>query len=282
MTTRIVCIGGLVLDRKLRLGAEAVAETSNPASATTAAGGVARNVAENLTRLGAPSGLVSTIGADEAGRALVAGLRVAGVDVRGVREVEGATTAEYVAVLQPSGELVIAAAVMEVLASVTHDDVAAAWPEPGSWVFAETNLASSVLSGVVARARRTGVRLALDAVSVPKAARLPDDLNGVAVLFCNRDEARALAGRGAVTAGDAAQALRARGAESVVVTLGADGALVVAGQDSQHVPGARIRVRDVTGAGDTLIAATLAALARGAALVDAVRAGVVAAAHSIS
>ena len=55
----VVCIGGLNIDRKLRLLAEALPASSNPCEAHETPGGVVRNVAENLARLGLPVALVA-------------------------------------------------------------------------------------------------------------------------------------------------------------------------------------------------------------------------------
>ncbi|HET9654641.1 MAG TPA: PfkB family carbohydrate kinase [Kineosporiaceae bacterium] len=196
--SRVVCIGGAVRDRKLHLHAPAAFGTSNPASGTTSAGGVARNVTENLARLGIDVALVSRVGRDAAGTELTAGLAALGADVTAVTADAHAGTAEYLAVLDPAGELVLGVADMAVLERIGVADLDAVWPGTG-WVFADCNLAPDVLAHLLARGRATGadgrVRVAVDAVSTPKVTRLPADLAGIGLLFCNRDEARALLAR---------------------------------------------------------------------------------------
>lgn len=67
--------------------------------------------------------------------------------------------------------------------------------------------------------------------------------------------------------------LRAAGARSVVITLGAEGA-VVAGDGAEaptRIPAHRVPVTDTTGAGDAFVGAVACELARGADLVEAVR-----------
>jgi pseudouridine kinase len=305
----VVCIGGAVVDRKLHLLAPAVPATSNPARSASAFGGVARNIAENLLRLGLDVALVSRIGADDAGSALVGQLAALGADVRAVVTVPGASTAQYVAVLDPAGDLVIGIADMAVLDAVTADDVDAAWPVPGTfpqpWVVSDCNLGPAALAAVLRHGRASGVPVAVDAVSTPKVTRLPADLSGVAVLFCNQAEARALLtaygrqdadqGAGDADVEDAAEddeddeddaaelavRLLRRGAGAVVLTRGADG-VVLAGPDGVSiVPASVARVVDVTGAGDALVAGTVAALAAGHALPDAVAVGTLVAARTV-
>src|ERR687883_812684 len=113
-TATIVCMGGVVAARVVRLAAPPVAGTSNPGSVVSSPGGVARNIAENLARLGHRPTLVSVIGDDTVGTSLVTGVRAAGVDARGVRTVPSEPTAEYIAILDPDGELVLGVAVMGV------------------------------------------------------------------------------------------------------------------------------------------------------------------------
>lgn len=276
--SRIVCLGGAAVDRVYRLAAPAVAGTSNPATVGGSAGGVARNVAELLARLGVPVSLVTAVGDDEGGRRLLADLAAPDVETAGTVTIAGAATAEYAAVTNPDGELVIGVAAMGVLDRLDAALVAANADRlrAAGWVFADCNTAADGLAALVGLRRGSGFRLAVDAVSTPKVTRLPRDLAGVDVLFLNADEARALVGTAetATARPDAlAAAVLARGVGSVVLTLGAAGALVASTSATVAVPAAPAVVAEVTGAGDSLIAASLWRLASGEALDAAVRFG---------
>jgi sugar/nucleoside kinase (ribokinase family) len=94
------------------------------------------------------------------------------------------------------------------------------------------------------------------------------------VFFMNENEATGLFG---------SMAQACTGADALLfVTLGAQGALVIAGQESTHIPGQRVSEVDPTGAGDTFCGATLAGLARGASPLTAARRAVVLAARTVS
>ena len=277
-----------MLDRKLHLLAPAVPGTSNPARGSTAAGGVARNVAENLALLGQPVALVAAVGDDDAGARLRGRLASLGVDVTAVRVAPGTPTAEYTAVLDPRGQLVLGVADMAVLDLVSVPDVDAAWPERG-WVFADCNLAPEVLAHVLRRGLdEAQVRVAVDAVSTPKVTRLPADLTGLDLLFCNQDEARAVLAAGPVPGGarpvDAALArgLRAAGAGRVVLTRGAQGVLLADDRGEREIAAVPARVVDVTGAGDALVAGTLSGLLDGQVLDGAVALGTLVAALTVA
>jgi pseudouridine kinase len=291
----VLCVGGAVLDLKFRLVAASVPGTSNPSGLLTSFGGVARNVAENLAAL-LPSvnvELLSCVGDDAAGAALLTHAREHGVGVEKVRVVAGESTAQYVAVLEPDGELTIGAAAMSVLDRIEVDMLDAAWPQRG-WVFCDGNLSAVVLAQALQLARRDGTALVVDAVSTAKVTRLPSSLEGLTLLSCNRDEARAwlafhqLAVQRSALGEPAdpsdialAQALRAAGAQAVLLTLGASGLIVAQADGVVSIPAFPATPVDVTGAGDALIAGVLAALIGGDDLVAAATAGAWRAARTI-
>jgi pseudouridine kinase len=291
---RVLCVGGAVVDLKIRLDAPSVPGTSNPGTASTSFGGVARNVAENLAGLlsEAAVDLVSAVGADGPGSSLLQHLRGCGIGTEHVAVLPGETTAQYVAVLEPGGDLVIGTAVMAVLDRIDRAALDAAWPRaspsrPGpSWVFCDGNLSATVLAHALARGRTEETPVAVDAVSTAKVTRLPADLHGLALLSCNRDEARAWLShhRRAAPAGDdvaLALALTGAGAAAVLLTRGAAGLVAAEGDTVAQIPAVPAAPIDVTGAGDALIAGTLAALIGGTDLVTAAKAGAERAARTV-
>jgi pseudouridine kinase len=281
----VVCIGGAVVDRTFRLVDDAQSHgVSMYGRAVAGFGGVARNVAENLIRLGVAAPLISLVGDDDDGAALLRDLTRCGIDPRGVGRTSLAPTARYVAAIDAHGELVVELADMSIFALLSADAIAAAVPSAG-WVFADGNLPRSTLDALARRTPERAYRLAVDAAAVPRAALLPEQLDGIDVRFLNQAEAARYLRPSADGHGDAATDAREvleRGADAVVLTCGSRGALVadVAGV-SEIAALAVERVVDVTGAGDALTAATLAALLAGNDLRAAVAYGVRAAALTI-
>jgi ribokinase len=125
-------------------------------------------------------------------------------------------------------------------------------------------------------ARAAGLEVLVN--PAPARALPPALLEHSPLLTPNLDEARALAGEQDPEA--AGRALAARTGAPVVITLGADGALVVDGDAVERLPAPRVEVVDTTGAGDAFNGALACELARGAALPDAVRAAIAVAAAS--
>jgi len=237
----ILCIGGANIDRKLRLPQAAHLGSSNPAALSECAGGVARNVAANLTALGLPVRLLTAVGDDEAGRHLLAGMDA------GSLVVPGAASDNYTAVLDPQGQLLIGLAAMPLVDQLTPERLPNALP---ALTIFDLNLPALSIAALLARARTS--RLVAVAVSEPKMARLPQDLRGLHALLLNEGEL-------AQTPGLAD--LHARGVARIAVTLGERGVLLSeAGQALQQLPAATIAVAEVTGAGDAFAAGVCAGL----------------------
>ena len=89
----VVCVGAAHVDRIARCKGEFVPGASNPVTTSESAGGVARNVAANLARLGREVALVSAIGADAEGEKLMVALGHEGIDVSAVLRGAGHPTA---------------------------------------------------------------------------------------------------------------------------------------------------------------------------------------------
>ena len=255
------CIGGITLDRTLLLRDSAILGTSNLARSHQSCGGVARNVAENLARLSVRCQLIGVVGNDEAGGAVVSETAGQGVDTSLVETREDGTTGSYSAVMQPDGELLIGVADMDIFDTIDRQLIDSNWEQIASavLVFADTNMPADVLRYLVERCLDTDKRLFVDAVSVPKAQKLPAELSGIEILFCNLAEAGAILGESVdPDDGEAAvKALAVKGATMTIVTAGADGVWCADKRDCKFLPAVSTNVVDVSGAGDALIAGTL-------------------------
>ena len=273
MPKSILCVGGAVVDRTYLCATEPSLGTSNPVTSRRSFGGVARNVAETLARLGARVQFISAIGTGGAGLDLAASLIAAGVDISGLLTVPDQPTAEYIAAFW-QGELFAGFADMAIFDALTPQALAARLPAGlgQMLLFADCNLPAATLAMLTARAKSDGICLTLDAVSLAKSERPPTDLSAVSVLFLNTAQCRHLGG---------IQTVRARGPGAVVLTQGRDGVMLYQGAGSQHLPAPSVAVVNVSGAGDALIAGTLLGLAEDRPLVAAVALGLAAAALAL-
>lgn len=267
----VVVVGGVNMDVKARSCRAVVPGTSNPGTASMSAGGVGRNIAENLARLGTRTHLVAAIGADGLGDQVLAATSAAGVHVEHVRR-SARATGTYTAVLDADGELVVAVADMAATDELDVDHVSAARDliAAASLVVLDGNLATATLDFALDLAARAGVRVVLEPVSVPKAALLAPLLDAGRPVFAvtpNRDELAALVDLPTRTDRQVERAVRAlheRGAELVWVRLGSGGSLLSGPEGRVALDAAPTEVVDVTGAGDAMLAAFCHALLDGA------------------
>ena len=293
----VVVVGGANMDIKARSASRAVPGTSNPGRAAMSPGGVGRNIAENLARLGTRVYLVAAVGRDPLGDMLIRETADAGVHLDHVHRTATAT-GTYTAVLDRDGELVIAVSDMAATAELGPAQVDAARDVicSAELLVLDGNLAAETLSYARNLAASAGVRTVIEPVSVPKAAMLAaipglfDRAHPIYLVTPNRDEVTALTGLPAGSVAElraAAAALHASGVTYVWIRLGAAGSLL-SGPDGTHrisagrVPAGRTEVVDVTGAGDALLGAFCHALLGGADPVEAARFGHAAAALSIA
>jgi len=273
-----VVVGGANLDVKAHSSRPVVAATSNPGTTTLAPGGVGRNIAEALARLGTPTALVAAVGTDAFGDRVLEATATAGVDTSGVRRT-AERTGTYTAVLDADGELVAAVADMAATEELSPADVdAAAEVIAGArLVVLDGNLAAATLVRAAELAQAAGVRVVVEPVSVPK-ARLLAPLFAVErpvfVATPNDDELAALGGLAA---------LHERGVECVWVRHGADGSMLSDGSGSISIPAVPVaEVLDVTGAGDAMLAGFCHALLAGASPAEAAAYGHAAAALTVA
>lgn len=280
-TASIACFGAAHIDRHARAPNPVVLGTSNPVALSTALGGVARNVAESLARLGCPVALVSRVGNDVDGDRVISMMTGLGVAMDGTGYSTEAATAGYTALVGPDGDLCVGMADMGVYDELSPEVLARGLTrlEDHPIWFADCNLPSASLAFLRAR-KPQHTLLAVDAVSVAKAERLGDAFEGIDLLFGNRDEAAVLAGS-AMTPPDMAKAMRGRGARAALVSLASEGVVLADANDCIALPAPQVTVRDVTGAGDGLVAGTLFGLAQGRSFADCVRLGIAAAALSL-
>ncbi|WP_122819113.1 PfkB family carbohydrate kinase [Nocardioides pantholopis] len=266
----VVVVGGANMDVKARSTRAAVTATSNPGTASMSAGGVGRNVAENLARLGTRTHLVAAVGADPLGDQLLAATSDAGVHVQHVRR-SARATGTYTAVLDADGELVVAVADMAATDELAPADLDGARDlvAVAGLLVLDGNLAPTTLAYALDLAAEAGVPTILEPVSVPKAAALAHLLGEDRPLLAvtpNRDELGALTGRPVGTdreIDDAVAVLHGRGVQHVWVRLGERGSVLSSAQGRTELATVPTEVVDVTGAGDAMLGAFAHALLAG-------------------
>ena len=241
-------------------------------------GGKGSNQAVGCARLGARVSFVAKIGNDSFGQMALQLYRDEGVDTSFVLQsaaaptgvgfiVVEASTGKNCIVLDPgANELLTAADVSRCAASA-----------PPSVVLTQLEIPVEAAEAALAIGRASRAITVLNPAPVrPLPARV---LQLVDVLTPNEVEAQVLTGRtpgSRVPPEELGRELLRLGVKSVIMTLGENGALLLAGSHTRHFPAMPMQAVDTTGAGDAFNAGLAAALACGATLEDAVELAIVA------
>jgi pseudouridine kinase len=280
----VLVIGGSTLDVVGRLQNDLQMVTSNPARIRTSFGGVARNVAENLARLGQPVSLLSVIGKDRIGDDVLAHTRQAGVDISAVYTTDKFPTGFYMGVLNEYGIRQFGFADMRILEELTDSYIAYNEDlfEKAGLVFVDANLPETALETAFKLAKKYKVPVCADPTSASLAERLIPFLRQTKLIAPNRLEAGILTGQhfendDREAAMESARMLVNLGVEIAFVTLAEFGLCYATSETSGHIPAIRTNVADPTGAGDALVAAVIFALMNSIEIDDAARLGISAA-----
>jgi pseudouridine kinase len=251
------------------------AADSTPGHILCAPGGVARNVAENLARLGHTAQLVSAVGDDVFGISLLQSTQNAGVLVAAVACLPTQRTATYLSLHGPDGDMAVAVNDMGILKCLTPSFLQAHTELLQSAVCTvlDCNLQPESLAWLLADPQ--GVPQFVDAVSAVKCTRIAPFLAGIHTLKVNRLEAQTLSGQGVQSVAEALSAaikLHQMGVRNVVVSLGEQGVCWCDAQgQSGHLPIVPIAVVNTSGAGDALLSGLVHGFLCGMSMHEAVK-----------
>jgi ribokinase len=292
---RVIVVGSVNVDLVMRL-------PRLPAPGETVLGGVLErhhggkgaNQAVAAARAGARAHLVGAVGAED-GAESVADLRAEGIDVTRLLRVDAPTGHASILVDAGTGENSIGVAPGAndlVTPGVVDAALQAVGLQPADVVVLSFELAGPALHTAAEHARRAGSQLVVN--PAPARPGLTEVLTG-AIVTPNQHELAVYQRAGQTHRGRhvssvppasrpaaAALALSARTGGPVLVTLGAEGALLAEQGGTEHFPGHQVDAIDTTGAGDTLTGVLAAGLAARLPLRESVRRAVAAAALSVT
>jgi pseudouridine kinase len=255
--TKIVCIGGANLDIIGSSDQVFSAGDSNPGLIKYSAGGVARNIAENLQRLGEQCTLISALGNDLGKEKVLENARAVGIDIGAIEIFDSCASGTYVAINNQLGSLMAAIADMNIIEKITPDYLSKRIEiiEQADYVVIDGNLPEQTIAWIGQQTWRP--KLVADAVSAAKAPKLKSILSKLSILKVNRDEAENILGTHD-TDENLAKRLIELGVEKVLLSQGAHGALVATQSALLHLPAKREANNSDTGGGDALLSGFIA------------------------
>lgn len=242
-------------------------------------GGKGANQAVMAAKLGALVTLVSKVGRDVFGEGTLDNLRRWRIDTTHVGATEDAFSGVAPIMVDADGHnsIVIVTGANDLITTAELERARPAIAAAGV-VACQLELPVNTTLHGLRIARAEGVRTVLN--PAPAHPHLPVELWQLADVLCpNEGEAAMLSGRSDPAA--AARELLARGAASVVVTLGENGCLVAEAERVRHIEGRRVEAVDTTGAGDSFVGALSYFLAAGFPVAASAERATVIAARSV-
>lgn len=286
MHAKVVVVGSLNMDLVARAQRLPRAGETLPGEAFfTAPGGKGANQAVAVARLGGSVAMVGNVGDDAYGQQLRKALEREGVDCQAVSVCEGVSSGVALITVDAASQncIVIIPGGNGLLTpqSVQRFDKLL---QAADVIICQLEVPAETVAWALARGHELGKRVILN--PAPATGPLPSNWFGhIDYLTPNESEAEALTG---ITVTDQGSALRAGerllqlGAGKVIITLGAQGALLVTAQGHQHFPAPVVQPVDTTAAGDTFVGGFAAALVRGLEEGEAIAFGQRAAALSVT
>lgn len=273
----IVCIGAANLDRKFFVNEALIHGTSNPIQSAQSVGGVARNIAENLGRLGENVALITARGNDSEWKT-ISDLSSPFINLDFAEHIEGQSTGCYTALISNEGEMEYGLADMDIYDYLTPEVLIKQTYilKRAKCIIADLNTPKVSLDFLCAYAEKYDIRLVLIPVSGPKMNRLPSNLAPVEWLIVNRDETEAHFN---ITINSDDELLESAamwndaGVSHVIVTNGVKSIAYSSKNDGGKVYSviASETVVDVTGAGDSFSSAIVHGWLKGYAIDDVIK-----------
>lgn len=265
METLISVIGGANVDLSATLSDAFIAADSNPGHIEVGYGGVARNIAHNLSLLGAQTQLLTIFGGDLFGGLLHDYCKQQGIDVHlSDRETE-LRSGMYVCINNHGGEMIAAVADTEAIRVITPEWLAKKSGDinQSDFIVADTNITEDSIRWLM---ENVTMPLFIDGVSSTKAHRVVNALRKAKLPYLHTlklNLKEALAVTETATYAEAAQRLLDLGVAHVYITLGADGVYCRNAAEEWLFPALPGDIVNTTGAGDAFLAGVVYAHAKG-------------------
>lgn len=265
MNTLISIIGGANVDLSATLTDAFIAADSNPGHVEIGYGGVARNIAHNLSLLGARAQLLTIFGGDLFGGLIHDYCIQQGIDVHLSERESSLRTGVYLCINNHGGEMIAAVADTEAVRAITPE-----WLEQRSgdinqsdFIVADTNISEDAIRFLL---EKSTAPLFIDGVSTTKAHRVVNALKRCKLPYLHTlklNLKEALAVTEAPTYAESAQKLLDMGVAHVYITLGGDGVYCRNAAEEWLFPALPGEVVNTTGAGDAFLAGVVYAHAKG-------------------
>ncbi len=254
----LAIIGGIFIDVKAWPDEAMKIRDSNGGKISYTAGGVARNIAENIGRLGVPVRLFGAVGEDAVGQKVWADTAGAGVDLAHVMRSREAATGTSMIQLDEKGDLWCCTTDMGATALIDENYIEKQWKNmlDSELIIADTELRPEVLQLLLEKANAAKIPVLIEPVSGEKSGKLASLRGELAFFTPNEVEYQQFEKAKAETG----NSLRI---QHILKTCGEKGVFWKAeGEREKQFSVTKIEILDATGAGDAFVAGFACALYR--------------------
>ncbi|WP_350344363.1 PfkB family carbohydrate kinase [Proteinivorax tanatarense] len=266
---KVVVIGGANYDIKGIVVSDKVEMlTSNVGKIVTSVGGVGRNIAENLARLNVPTSLLSAVGRDKHGRAIIEYSKEAGVDMSQILQTGKHNSGTYMAFLNDKNDLQVGLADMNIIDVIDTQYIESnlSLLKNAGIIVCDTNLRKDTIEYIAHQANELNCTLVVEPVSVEKARKVKDILSYIDIITPNKEELEEICQMQLNSFEDykrAGDMLLSQGVRIVLLKLGEKGLFLYSDDSAEMIPSMADEIVDVTGGGDSLVGGFLAAYYKG-------------------
>jgi pseudouridine kinase len=282
----VVVIGAAGIDTKGQALTPLVSGSSVPGKITSTSGGVARNVAENLARLGEQVALITAIGDDSPGVRLKNRLIDAKIDISHLIISSGYRTASYLALFDDHHNPIYSIDDMTVMATITPELIERKRKviQGARLIVIDSNLPEPTIEAIIGQAIEKNVPVVADPTSVSLGTKLKPYLKKLFMITPNAAEAAVLSGQKITSRQSVIQAankLVRLGVDIAIITLAERGVVYATDDTSGHIPALTATVVNLTGAADALTGTVIFGILNDIPIDEAVRLGATAAALTL-
>ena len=250
-------IGGLNIDLQGSSVNPLVFNDSNPGEIVMSAGGVGRNIAENISKLNIHSKILSYVGNDALGDFVVNKSSLSGVDTSFIKKHSHLPTSQYLSVLDDNNDMLVSISDMRIIEEMTIQDIDK-WNltiEQSSAIVVDTNIPIPVIEYLTDK--YSNIPLFLDPVSFAKTSKILKLIGRFHTVKPNRLETELISGV-KITDNDsmlkAAKIIFDMGCKQIFITLGEDGVFYYDGENFGQYLHKGVNVISANGAGDAFTA----------------------------
>ncbi|QEK12997.1 winged helix-turn-helix transcriptional regulator [Crassaminicella thermophila] len=252
----VAVIGGTNIDIQGFPSKPLILNDSNPGKVKISLGGVGRNIAENLVKLGIETKLISAIGDDLYGRKILEECKLSGIDMQHCLTLKDMPSSTYLSILDENRDLKVAISHMDIFNKITIDFIRKKFPilKNSQLVVVDTNISEEILYYLVTNLKE--VNFFLDPVSTSKSRKVKDFIGYFHTIKPNKLEAEILSNIKINTRKDLEKVsyyFLNQGVKKVFISLGKEGVFYADENNKNFLSTPKINVVNATGAGDAFM-----------------------------